>query len=348
MGRIAITGMTASQRSASYNQTSLCFSGAIRDAVAISTTSTEATWITPSVNVTPDEMSEYDAVLVGISPISSLASNYAYPALATIDAARQAGNLTLYVDAPEPEKIKHSLYAIHRNSDLLYKDLYAKRPGYKEIAASRSIKDSVEQAIKYLLESDDKTVVYPSMPFSDESAAVADATIALPEHAVGLNFDKMYSQQTDEFSGSSADNRQFWTVDGNSSGWFKKLEKSLTYPWEKMKSRRSETDDHVSSRIQSSIGSIISPQHDGTCWWTHRYMQSLRQMVPVASEWRYTMALGNSWSTLAVSIESMSAQDRMLLAIEQLGAYVSKLEDVEHQTEKLLKAIGVTDGHIVQ
>lgn len=347
MAKIAITGMTASQRSHKLNQRSLCFAGALSDAITLTRPDTYVDWMAPSVAITESDISKYDTVIVGVSPLTSLSSNYAYPALATISAAKNVGNLALFVDSPDPEKIRYSLSAVAKDGGALWKHLYSARPGYQGAMSDTAVKRSIEHAVEYLASDVDAAVLYPSLPFFSNDEQVASAVGVSKNNVVGLNFDLMYLQPKTHASAVNAFEERRWLVDGHSTSWFKKLQKSLQLPWTQLRTRRTETDDQVLDRIRSSISVILSPQHNGECWWSHRYAQTLSTLTPIASEWRSTSRLAPAWSTLAVSIESMDMSTRMTLAVEQLESYRSALSSVEDQTHTLLQRIGILDGHTV-
>jgi hypothetical protein len=89
-----------------------------------------------------------------------------------------------------------------------------------------------------------------------------------------------------------------------------------------MKWHKGWSDEQVFAQIASGIGSLISPYQTGGTWWTYRLIQSLNASTPVATDWRESQAIGDSWTYLASHIETFSLEARVELAHAQRDEYM--------------------------
>jgi hypothetical protein len=74
--------MSAPQASSSANLKNLSFAGLIN--MALTDAGHEVVWASPSVYMTEETLNEFDAVVVGVSPITSMGANRVYGALNVI------------------------------------------------------------------------------------------------------------------------------------------------------------------------------------------------------------------------------------------------------------------------
>ena len=111
MSKILITGTSAPQASAEANERSLSFSKVL--SIVLSQQGHTVVQQIPDVSWTLNDLDEYDCVLVGISPLTSLSANYVYGALSVIDVLRDTGRLRLFFDAPDPDRKSTRLNSSH-------------------------------------------------------------------------------------------------------------------------------------------------------------------------------------------------------------------------------------------
>ena len=110
MSKILITGMSASHASHSANSRSISFAGVLKTVLTLQ--GHEVTQLDPEVSWNTKDFEEYDSVLVGLSPLTSLSANRVYGALSVIDVLLDTDKLVFFLDAPEPNRITSSLRAI--------------------------------------------------------------------------------------------------------------------------------------------------------------------------------------------------------------------------------------------
>ena len=128
MSKILITGMSAPHASAEANKRSLSFAGLICN--VLSQMGHEVVQDDPDISWNINDLDQYDLVLIGLSPLTSLSANRVYGALNLIDLLQESSKLRFFIDAPEPTRITASLRAIVKTPDNLTKPFYSYRKGF--------------------------------------------------------------------------------------------------------------------------------------------------------------------------------------------------------------------------
>ena len=116
--KVLITGCTASHASKNTNDKNPSFAGIIN--IALTELGFDVTWEDPSVTMTKDYLSQYDAILVGIAKPTGIASHRAYGALSVINHASDLGTLSLFIDTIDPHKLYFSLGDIYRKPESFF------------------------------------------------------------------------------------------------------------------------------------------------------------------------------------------------------------------------------------
>lgn len=314
--KVLITGMSASQASLSANMRSMSFAGVIHK--VLSERGHTVSMLDPDIKWSREDLKSYDAILVGISPVTSLSASKSYGALHVIDLLAEDPRLKLVVDAPYPSQITASLRAILATPSNLTKDFYAFRQGY-QLAATESVSKRLLGTVDRLLNGAWMETIYPSLPWQNR----LDVAECLPAGATasltGINLDSWLVSTAPIETIEKVDK---WVADSPTSTWTKKIQKTLGLPVVAMKHGKAMTDIEVGQQIGRSAGSLITPYRDGT-WWTYRQIQSLNHLVPVVTDWKDSQAIGHSWAVLGSSIESMSRSEREELAWQQAVDYLS-------------------------
>lgn len=314
MAKIFITGMTAQQASAKSNSTSKSFAGVINDVLVAS--GHYVVWGAPSVTMTEVELDQYDSVLVGVSPIGSMAANRVYGALHVIDVAKRLNKLTMFLDAPNASQILPNLKAVINNPASFTKSFFSYRKEYQAVVSDTELLDRLLGVVKYLYEDSWATTIYPRLPWKLE------ADIKLPPNAKaslhGMSFDAFLLNPTPVPVESRKDK---WVVD-NYNKWAEDLVKTISLPNFPMKWRKNSSDSEVEEQISRSVGCILAPaQREGT-WWSYRHIQALNTSTPIVTDWRESHMVGEPWGILASTIDSMSPESRSLVATAQLESYL--------------------------
>ena len=333
MSKIFLTGMSAPQASTSANAKSLSFAGLIN--MALTDAGHEVVWASPSVYMTKETLEEFDAVIVGVSPITSMGANRVYGALNVIQTMWESDKLTLFVDTPTPSQIEISLKSVITNPDSLTKPFFSYRKEYSNVVADKKLLKSALSAVKLLYEADWGKTMFASLPWKhvDSVKMAPNAKRSL----VGLNLDSYVISEKD----SSEERVLKWVHDSNDSKWYKETIQLLKLPSLPMKINRGSVDTDVMNQIERSIGVLMSPdRRDGT-YWSPRYVQALNANTPVVTDWKESGVLGAAWSVLAYSIEEMSQSKRDLISLAQKESYLAYIPNKEKSLSDLESVLGI-------
>jgi hypothetical protein len=323
--KVLVTGMASSHTKPSANTT---FFGTLVKAVE---TFADVEWATPSVTWTKEFLDQYDSILVGVIPPTSLGANKVYGAMHTINLMYESPKLRLIVDHPQIWQFKSSLASIDRDVSSLFSDFYTKRREFKS-AISSSSQESIRSAATKLLNTAWPKTIYPSMPWKDKESVSKFISTVDPSSLIGVNLDSHLLVEP-----SISDIRSTrWVADSPKSSWTKKVEQLLQLPVSPLKIAPKESESIVSSRLASSFGLLAAPHDRGVgTWWSYRYIQAMNSLVPVFSDWRDTGKLSNSWYVLGSSIEEASDEERLEIAINQRRDYISAIPNKEESIELL-------------
>lgn len=313
---ILLTGATAAHVSPSKNEKTRTFSGDIYNALVSS--KNRVTWVEPSVFMSYDYISDFDAVIVGLAPPTSTAAHRIYGALSVIGYGLDAGNVSIILDAPEPKKVWYGLKSIQKNPQSLFKGFYSKRKEYKA-TEKEEIFSHILVTVHRLIEDFWPTTIFPSLPWMSFSSVSSYVPRTSEKNLVGLCFDGKYL--SGKTTGSMRSNPEYWLSDKLSSPWSKKQEKLLTLPVEAMRSSRWEGDVEATKKFDKALACLVSTYGKGDPWWSSAISQCLSSGVPVVSDWTLTSILGPSWRHIPHNLEEMSREEIYNLANDQLFSY---------------------------
>ena len=289
--------------------------------------------IEPHLSVDDKLIAEYDYVLVGIAPPTSLSANRVYPAFSIANKALRAGKLLLFIDAPEPYKIQSSLKSCHLNVSDLQKPFYKMRRGYNEFVASEEVQREVYDFIDFLYTSPWPALLYPAFPWSTTAPvrkALPNADVVVP---INLDADLL---TLDRISHDLDSEKTYWTCDAPNTRWAKKVSQTLVNPVFATRRRRWDLEEVTLGRMKNSVGTLISLYRSDEVWWSPAVAQSLSVGVPVATDWRHSQILGPEWSVLPSSMEDMTSSERFELAITQRDFYVGAVNSWDQTIKNAL------------
>jgi hypothetical protein len=337
MANIYLTGMTAPQASPSANQKSLSFSGVLHSVLV--SAGHNVTWGDPSLLETPETLNKYDSVIVGVSPVTSLSANRAYGALSIIEMLWESDKLTLLIDAPNTQLVAASLKSIDANPVALMKEFYSYRKGYREVVSDIAVSSRISQAANKLANKEWPRTIYPSLPWAQaDRLAISRLLPAAAQSFVGINLDSfLLTDQT-----VLTEKSHKWAVDSTSNKSTEKLLNTLTFPHAMMRWNKGCSDSDALDQISRSSGAVISSHRvDGT-FWTYRYAQALNSKTPIYSDWKETSVLGESWSHLATTIETMDDHQRYQLSLDQKSDYQKNIPTKEQAISMLEKTLRIS------
>jgi hypothetical protein len=335
MANIFLTGTSATYASPSASERSLSFAGVLNKVLTL--TGNTVTWGSPSVFMEAEDYKDYDSVLVGLSALTSLNSDRAYGALNLINKLWGSDKLVIFVDTPSPSQIEVSLNAISTNPESLTKPFFSFRKDFQTVATEPVIKKSILSAVELLKNEDWGPTIYSKLPWKQQN----DIKILRNAKAkiTGINLDSFLIED----SLPSEDLSQRWVIDTEKTKWAKSVTSTLSLPVSPMKWDRGWTDLMVYENIRKSWGALISPENKDGTWWNYRYIQALNAGTPVATYWPDSRFMGEVWSMLPSSLESISLERRNLIALAQKETYLAYIPSRERAVYELIQTLNIKE-----
>ena len=177
MSKVFLTGMSAPQASPSANQKSFTFAGLLNK--VLTDAGHEVVWASPSVYMTEETLDKFDAIVVGISPLTSVGANRVYGALNVINKLKNSDKLTLFIDTPTPSQIEPSLKSVISNPETLTKSFFSYRKEYSNVVSDKDIFQSVLSGVHYLYNNEWTQTIYPKLPWKSEIKILKNAKVNL-------------------------------------------------------------------------------------------------------------------------------------------------------------------------
>lgn len=341
MSRILLTGMTSTQASARLGAKNTNFAGLLKQSLELRGHTVD--WLPASLSWDLDHLSQYDSVIVGVAPVTSLSANYAYGALKVIYLLWEDPRLVLFLDAPDVGQIQTSLQTAVVNENTLFKQFYWSRRDYAAVVESAELMTYTWGACRALLRDPQWPItLYPELPWNDLQETLEKA---LPGGARGrlepINLDSLIL--TDQ-PANEAPTGNRWLIDAPKTAWSRSTMATVTTQVLPLKWHKGWTDVQIRGQLSLAVGAMVSPQKPGGTWWSPYYAMALASGVPVASHWQDTVRLGDSWTHLAASIEAMSQQERAELAAAQRDAYAGSIPTVEDSATELQQILNINIG----
>jgi hypothetical protein len=341
--KVLITGCTAQQASNKTASRTPTFSALLAKALEDGGAFVEV--VEPSTLITSQQLEEYDSVLVGIAPPTSLSANKVYPAFAIANRARKIGNLSLFIDAPEQYKLQASLKSVALNVADLSKEFYQRRKSYSHLIADIDFRNEVREFNEFLYSERWPTTFYPAFPWSTPESIHKYLVHTDSENMIPVMVDS-YLLRAPYVQPKAASGVGYWTCDNPTTKWSKAVTATLRNDVVATRGSRWEEQESTLERIKKSVGTIVSVYRNNEPWWSPALAQSLSVGVPVVTDWRYTSSMGVEWSHLASSIEEMSDDERFNLAHLQKESYIGRIMSWEQTSEHLLQTINLLKASV--
>lgn len=336
MKKVLITGSTSSQVSIEAQRRSPRFCGLLNSAFSYSGTQAEVRNVTFE-SFEKEKLDNYDLVIVGLAPFTSLSANTIFNSLHTINMLRGSSKLKIVLDAPEPHLVYRSFRSVLANNDILTKNLYSKRSGYNLVSSNNGFKKSVLDTMNFLM-SGEYDIIVPSLPYFEPTRSV----YGIPEGGshkdlLGFNFDHLFSSFDN--SSETAESK-FWLVENINAKWAKNISQTLSNPVLPVKRNQYESQNDSIKRMQESYGYLLNTYKNGLPWWSPNIAVALSCNTPIFSDWRHTGLLGFYWSFLPHTIEEYSREERSTIARHQKETYFSlDINSFDSEVSKLNKKL---------
>jgi hypothetical protein len=335
MSKILLTGMSAPQASRKSNERTLSFAGVLDKSLRAA--GHAVVWETPSMDWNKEYLDQFDSVIVGVSPLTSLSANYCYGGLHVLSELIDDPKLTLMVDSPQPGQLEASFKTTIGSPETFTKDFYFNRRGFQQ-ASDPVTRTRLLGTVERLLNGAWPTTIYPSLPWHELDTIKTQFTENAAQNLVGINLDAELLVEERH----AGERRLKWSADTLDSPWAKKVISTLIYPVSPMKWHKGWEDKLVEEQIGRSTGVLISPHKKDGTWWTYRYVQALNTGTPIATLWTEAVHLDESWGNLAANIETLSQAERDTIAIRQRESYEAGILPLKDARKKLQKTLGIT------
>lgn len=292
----------------------------------------EVVWSTPKLSWTEKDLAEFDAIIFGLTPPTSLSANKIYGAMHLLGMMYNSPKLRLVVDSQQVWQYKNSIEAVKRDVDTLFSPFFSKKYGYFE-AKSEPGRKYIEVASSKLKLEETPLIYYPALPWSSNEKVSSILGFSSENRLRGLNLDSLLLLPEPRSQGFRSN---VWAVEDAKRVWYKNLKPTLTLSEVDVRASKSLDDKSAASIIRSSVGLIVPPQDRKTgTWWSYRHIQALNSHTPIATLWQESQALDVSWAYLPYQIEEMSASQRSELAEFQLESY----QNVVKPKEKIIQEL---------
>ena len=333
--KVLLTGCSASQSSSSLNERMPTFAGLLSSALIYA--GHEVIWDSPRFNWDEHDLADFDVVIVGLTPPTSVASYRLYGALSVIEIAKRVTNVRYLVDAPEPNKLWNGLRATANNPGDLVKDFYNKRPDFNKASQPKEL-DRLQSVVLDLFENEWERTIVPAFPWFKPSHITNYIPNLTEDSVEPICLDSVLLTAVKSSSLYMKSESDYWVYDSHTR-WVKDLEKTIKYETRPMVSKKWSNNGETLSTINKSIGSIIATYKNNDPWWSMNLSQSLFINTPVVTDWRHTSFVGPSWSVLAHQIEEMTPGQRSALAVDQKNSYIKVISSFDESIERVLSAV---------
>lgn len=295
------------------------------------------TWTEPSIHMSKEYLSEFDAVVVGMAPPTSTAAHRIYGALSVLGNARDVGNLRILLDAPDPSRVWAGLRAVENRPEILVKDFYSKRKEYDAATDDFTLR-RLRAIVSDLYTNPWSTTIFPVVPWMSYPSVTNYIPTLSRTDVRGLNLDAFVLEAPLAVPNPSTG--EFWVSDLHSSPWTRRMEPLLSKSVRPIQESRWEHQTTTINRLATNaIGCLASTYKNGDPWWSPFVALSLSVHRPVVTDWKLTSYMGDSWNMLAATVETLSATDSIALAAEQRSTYVKQIPDRKEAASLLVAAL---------
>lgn len=336
--RILITGCTSQHISTSAHERIPTFAGLLHD--SLREAGEIVVWSEPSMEMDRKFVSMFDKVIVGLVSPTSIAANRIYAALSVAEHAWSHGNLVLLADSPEPHRLWSGITSSYSNYDSLAKDFYARRKDYIAATEQKTYARILE-FLGALTHSEWPETIFPELPWSVRDVVERGIPNLPSSKAIGLSFDRRIELPPPKTL-TPIEDTGLWSADSDTSAWVTKTAATLALPVAPVKVGRLDDLTSLEGRLRGSVGTLISTYRGGSAWWTPLIAISLLSSTPVVTDWRLTSPLGDEWSHLPSTVETLDTSSRIRLAETQYKSYMEHTPSGDAELERLFNALSLT------
>lgn len=289
------------------------------------------------------QITDWDAIVVGVVPPLSIAGKYVNNALLAIAAAEKHGvPLTLFVDDWRFPRFVTNLGTCSRLPHHLTKEFFDHRPGWSWS------QDPANQArlvavVNRLRDETWPPIIIPAYGWGDH----VKLTSKLPHLGEVTTVDPTaFCRVYDIDRAEPEDRKRGWVcgVVTDRRGWLEKLGNEWPVNYIGSKSSKAETKLKETDLVNLYGGSwgVLSPVYTqvvGTGWWRNRFVYTARAHSIIFCDPREAPRLGAPYSMPIAEIEAASARDLANLADEQREIFDAWTPSVDTVASQLQLAV---------
>lgn len=340
--KILITGCSLSQLP-KYAERNLWFSSLLTGGLAADN---EITWQQPTVDMSDEWLSQFDRVLVGVTPPLAQTSRFLYGTLSVIERLWGDPRLRFMVDARQPELITRGFNSLLRNKDSITKPFFSDFPDYGRVVDDARLRARLLMTVIRLTSSPWPPTISPRLPWM--SADADELKVKLPAKAVTDGNIQAIIPDSGVFSRIAAAYEQPETLPyvAATHPWSWSYETATDYSWVEgrnvLGAKTAITSDYrvagfdrTLSELSHSRAFLTGPARarkktPGPLYWTptvalalgHRLASdpATAAPLPVFTDWQISGQFHSSFSALASTFSGYESSMRSL-GLEQATAY---------------------------
>jgi hypothetical protein len=284
----------------------------------------EVTISEPKLSWGRADLQKFDAVIVGLTPPTSLSANKIYAALHVLDLMYESPKLRLVIDDRQVWQYKNSLKSFTRNPMQILSIAFCNRKDYKLALDEHSI--SIKSVADKMATLQWPKSYVPLLPWGSVKTAAKSLEFIPEDRLVGLKIDALLLDKQPAQIGR----HEQWAVEDINSSWWAKVSQTLRFGGVSTALNKRSNDEHADKTMRDSIGLIAPPQgRKAGTWWSYRYVQALNTSTPIVTDWRDSRSLSGVWAMLAYQVEDMEPYERQYLADLQYKSYVNSIPTKE-------------------
>lgn len=285
----------------------------------------DVTWSEPKISWSRSDLENFDEIIFGFTPPTSMGANHLYAALKVLNSMYESPKLKVVVDSPQIWQYKNSINSFKRDPDQVFGSFYSGRKNYLE-AKNGKIRSHAEGLAEKLSSLVWPTVLVPQLPWTSREELSTKLPFIHSDSIVGINLDSLLLKREVPEIGRSLQ----WAADDVKNPWTSLVQNTLRFPVTSVKNSKKPKDVEAEERIKASMGLLVSPQGRNTgTWWSYRYIQGLNTVTPIGTKWQESKALGEEWSYLPYQIEDMQPYERQHVAFQQVKSYEAEIPNKE-------------------
>lgn len=284
-----------------------------------------------------EDLSGFDRVIVGVSPLHALGSNRAYGCISALMRTWSTGQLIMMIDDWDTGKIFSGVKTMCENPNRLTKPFFAYKLEY-DVAQQPEWKTFLNDGVRVLKDSPWPPVIVPQHCWASTPRIVGAGT-QLP-WVIGIDPTSLILGEY-ETPNIAQPRDDVWAVEGSHRNlWLDSQRPFLRLPVERHGSGglpRFAKDEDRMKRYAGVRGVIAPPVCSGN-WWTPRPWLASRCGALVLTDWQSVRALGHSWTLTAEQADQLVEPDLNKIKVEQWLA-ISGAVPTPTQVSKTLEEV---------